>query len=194
MLVRSEDTLARHRESKAYRNVPCSRICLCLVFIDRLYSIGVYISITHQRNLHPHANYTNRVQTGNGQSSRENDIFFQRNSKGESLLPASCRLRASSATHLCGPVPARNADPKSNGQTPKGSSAPRARKPCPQSSALRLCRPPLRFALSTPLRSIARVGIPLSLQLLPPAFARWRSACMSHATATTTATTKEQRA
>ena len=30
----------------------------------------------------------------------------------------------------------------------KGSSAPRARKPCPQSSALRLCRPPLRSALS----------------------------------------------
>ena len=75
----------------------------------------------------------------------------------------------------------------------KGSSAPRARKPFPQSSALRLCRPPLRFALSTPLCSVTRVGIPLSLRLLPPAFARWRSACMSHATATTTATAKEQR-
>jgi hypothetical protein len=50
-----------------------------------------------------------------------------------------------------------------------------------------------RSALSIPLRSITRVGIPLGLQLLPPAFARWRSACMSHATATTTATAKEQR-
>src|ERR1700733_15659964 len=30
------------------------------------------------------------------------------------------------------------------------SSAPRARKGCPQASALRLCSPPLRSALSTP--------------------------------------------
>src|SRR5665213_4264605 len=29
-------------------------------------------------------------------------------------------------------------------------SAPRARKGCPQASALRLCSPPLRYALSTP--------------------------------------------
>ena len=86
--------------------------------IDRLYNIGVYISInTLTRTFIPHANFTNRVQTDNGQSSRENGIFFQRNSKGGSLLPVSCRLRASSATHLCGPVPARNADPKSNRQT-----------------------------------------------------------------------------
>ena len=82
---------------------------------------------------------------------------------------------------------------KATAKPTKGSSAPRARKPLPQSSALRLCRPPLRSALSTPPCSVARVGIPLSLQLLPPAFARWRSACMSHATATTTAKAKEQR-
>src|SRR5579863_3867774 len=55
----------------------------------------------------------------------------------------------------------------------------RARKPLPQSSALRLCRPPLRSALSTcRFAHVPSVGIPLSLHLLPPAFARRRSACM----------------
>src|SRR5271168_691415 len=63
--------------------------------------------------------------------------------------------------------------------TTKGSSAPRARKEFPQASALRLCSPPLCYALSTPaaLRSEGW-EIPLTLQLLPPAFARRRSACM----------------
>jgi len=42
----------------------------------------------------------------------------------------------------------------------KGSSAPRARKECPQSSALRLCRPPLCGAL--------RVGDPPRLALATP--------------------------
>jgi hypothetical protein len=50
-----------------------------------------------------------------------------------------------------------------------GTSPPRARKPRPQSSALRLCRPPLRFALSTSAVALVRgVGILLSLRVLPP--------------------------
>src|SRR5277367_2958831 len=44
-------------------------------------------------------------------------------------------------------------------------AAPRARKESPQASALRLCSPPLRFALSASLQGWA---IPLSLHLLPP--------------------------
>src|SRR6516225_5136084 len=59
------------------------------------------------------------------------------------------------------------------------SSAPRARKGYPQASALRLCSPPLCSALSTfAIASFQGWEIPLPLRLLPPAFARRRSACM----------------
>ena len=76
-------------------------------------------------------------------------------------------------------VPARNADPEEQQPKPLRGASPLAPdKPHPQSSALRLCRPPLRSALSIPLRCITRVGRPLGLQLLPPTFARRRSACM----------------
>ena len=94
--------------------------------------------------------------------------------KGRKSPPWFLPALPSSTTHHCGPVPARNADPPNQ----LGGQPPRARKPYPQSSALRLCRPPLRFALSTAPCSVTRVGRPLSLPLLPPAFARWRSACM----------------
>jgi hypothetical protein len=158
--------------------------------IDRLYIIGVYISINHSCLVQT-TQIAFRPATGN--PVERTASFFSTIQKGGSLLPTSCRLRASSATHLCGPVPARNADPKSNGQTLRGAPplAPASRFPNLPRCACADLRS--RSALSIPLRSIARVGRPLSLQLLPPAFARWRSACMSHATATTTATTKEQR-
>ena len=51
---------------------------------------------------------------------------------------------------------------------PKGSLSPRAHKECPQASALRLCSPPPRCALSTPLRSVSRVGDPPPLALATP--------------------------
>jgi hypothetical protein len=51
----------------------------------------------------------------------------------------------------------------------------RARKPLPQSSALRLCRPPLRSALSS---YVPRVGIPLGLAL---ATSRLRQGARVHA-------------
>src|SRR4051794_6747053 len=44
-------------------------------------------------------------------------------------------------------------------------AAPRGGKPCPQASALRLCSPLLRFALSA---SLQRWVMPLGLPLLPP--------------------------
>jgi len=61
---------------------------------------------------------------------------------------------------------------------------PRARKGFPQASALRLCSP---RALSAALQGWET---PLPLQLLPPTFARRRSACMSHAAANSKATAK----
>src|SRR5580698_5018512 len=62
--------------------------------------------------------------------------------------------------------------------TLRGSAPIARRKGCPQSAALRLCRPPLRSALSVPPPAPSpRVGRPLPLRLATPAFARWRSAC-----------------
>src|ERR1700729_142528 len=62
--------------------------------------------------------------------------------------------------------------------TLRGSAPIARRKGYPQSSALRLCRPPLRSALSVPPPAPSpRVGKPLPLRLATPAFARWRSAC-----------------
>src|SRR6202789_4116561 len=62
--------------------------------------------------------------------------------------------------------------------TLRGSAPIARRKGYPQSSALRLCRPPLRSALSVPPPAPSpRVGRPLPLRLATPAFARWRSAC-----------------
>jgi hypothetical protein len=50
--------------------------------------------------------------------------------------------------------------------------------PVHSASALRLCSPPLRYALSTlAIASFQGWEIPLPFQLLPPAFARWRPAC-----------------
>src|SRR5277367_2008251 len=62
--------------------------------------------------------------------------------------------------------------------TLRGSAPDRAAQGFPQSSALRLCRPSLRFVLSTPASPLL-LGweIPLPLRLATPAFARWRSAC-----------------
>ena len=91
-----------------------------------------------------------------------------------------------SATPSSGPVPARNAVPlraaittparrtglaiaDATASAPKGSSAPRARKGFPQSSALRLCRPPLRFALSTlAIASFQGWGYPSPCACYPP--------------------------
>src|ERR1700729_3603198 len=62
--------------------------------------------------------------------------------------------------------------------TLRGSAPIARRKGYPQSSALRLCRPPLRSALSVPPPAPSpRVGRPLPLRLATPAFARRRSAC-----------------
>src|SRR6185437_7713867 len=60
--------------------------------------------------------------------------------------------------------------------TLRGSAPIARRKGLPQSSALRLCRPPLRSVLSAPFRSAPRMGRPLPLRLATPAFARRRSA------------------
>ena len=160
-----------------------------------LYNSDVYISIATINMSSAHPSYSNFGQTNDQRSSRRKQhLFLQANSKGGSLLPGSCRLCRHPPPTTAGLFLPATPTLKATAKPSKGSSAPRARKPCPQSSALRLCRPPLRFALSTTPCSVTRVGRPLSLQLLPPAFARWRSACMSHATATRTATTKEQRA
>src|SRR5580692_2341103 len=57
--------------------------------------------------------------------------------------------------------------------TLRGSAPIARRKGYPQSSALRLCRPPLRSALSVPPPAPSpRVGRPLPLRLATPAFAR----------------------
>ena len=100
------------------------------------------------------------------------------------LQPA--KYLPSSVPYLCGPFPpatpsrnqARCRVQSGRQASLRGASPLAPDKPRPQSSALRLCRPPLRSALSIPLRCIARVGRPLGLQLLPPTFARRRSACM----------------
>ena len=155
-----------------------------------LYTIDVYISIVTPKISLSHPNYSNLGQTNDRAIQPTRMASFSSGRfKGRKSPPCLLPASPSSATHLCGPVPARNADPK----TQLGGQPPRARKPLPQSSALRLCRPPLRFALSTPPCSVTRVGIPLSLQLLPPAFARWRSAFGCQMPTTQDAKTKEQR-
>jgi hypothetical protein len=95
------------------------------------------------------------------------------------------------ATHLSGSVPSPQRPSLISSKptaTTKAKAAkgfpPRARKGFPQASALRLCSP---RALSAALQGWE---IPLPLQLLPPTFARRRSACMSHAAASSKATAK----
>ena len=133
-------------------------------------------------------NHSNRVQAEDQRSSREDCILLfkaiQREDFSSLLQPA--KYLPSSAPYLCGPFPpatgsrnqARCGVQRGRQAWLRGASPLAPDKPRPQSSALRLCRPPLRSALSIPLRCIARVGRPLGLQLLPPTFARRRSACM----------------
>jgi hypothetical protein len=78
-----------------------------------LYIIDVYISIIIARDtlvstklLKSRSDRRREIQSG------EEHLSLQDDSKGGRFLPASCPLRVSSATLLCGPVPARNADLK----------------------------------------------------------------------------------
>jgi hypothetical protein len=141
-----------------------------------------------------HANYANRVQPGNGQSIREYEIYFFGTIQREevsSLSPAGFARHPppTSAGLFLPATPTLKATAKPLRGAPP--LAPASRVPNLPRCACADLRS--RSAPSIPLRCIARVGRPLGLQLLPPAFARWRSACMSHATATTTAKAKEQR-
>ena len=73
---------------------------------------------------------------------------------------------------------------KATAKAPKGSSAPRARKGFPQASALRLCSPPLRSALSTPaVASFQGWEIPPPLALATPRLRQEAFGMYVHATA-----------
>jgi hypothetical protein len=108
--------------------------------------------------------------------------FFRYFQVGGRFLPVCGRKCAPSATLLSGAVsPPRNAPPPRTTATTKaakGSFAPRARKECPQASALRLCSPHCVRSFRSGLPPLQEWEIPLPLQLLPPTFARRRSAFM----------------
>src|ERR1039458_3724387 len=112
---------------------------------------------------------------------------------GGRMFPPCLRPCRSFATHLSGPVPARNAHPdllKSKKQQQK-----RLRGAPPLAAARGVPRlPRSACAALRPFHSrfapFQGWEIPLPLQLLPPAFARWRSACMSHGEANSKATAK----
>src|SRR5229473_487035 len=105
-----------------------------------------------------------------------------------SLLQPAMEL-PSSGTLLCGPflpatpspsakaiIPALRAKPRKPSLL--RDSVPGARQEAPQSSALRLCRPPLRSAPSTPLSLRSKGGEPHLLHL-PPLLAWARAkACL----------------
>jgi hypothetical protein len=77
-----------------------------------VYIIGVYISIKRLNKFLPTSKPLWTVQFGGKQSSGvPNTYYFEGDARGGQFLPASCRLRPSSATHLCWPVPIRNAGP-----------------------------------------------------------------------------------
>jgi hypothetical protein len=136
-----------------------------------LYTSDVYISI-ETPNVFLADPSSNFGQTNHQPFSRRNGIFFFRSiSTGGSLLPGSCQL--------CRHPPPTTAGlflPATPTPDQLGGQPPRARKPLPNLPRCACADLRVRSALSTPPCSVTRVGIPLGLQLLPPAFARWRSA------------------
>ena len=155
-----------------------------------LYIIDVYISIAILEFLLRIPNYSNRVEADDERFPLEKGIFFigaiQRE-EVSSLAPASfARHPPPSSAGLF--LPATPALKAARGPAP---TRPQAVSPIFRAALVQTSAHAPPFSLRP--ASLQGWGIPLSLRLLPPAFARWRSACMSHATATTTAKAKEQR-
>ena len=146
-----------------------------------LYNSDVYISIATPNIYWAHPRYSDFRQTNDQRSSRRNGNFFFRPIQREevsSLVPAGFAVIHHPPLRACSCPQRRPQKPSltRNKETRPSLRAPpwRGARGVPQSSALRLCRPPLRFALSTyRCALVSRVGDPPPLAPCYPALATW---------------------